>query len=104
MDPGPITVDKQVSSPKILDSLQLATITQTTNVSVNYADATAIQLTDPCNNSAPNLKPKTGSPALTTTGKFDSGLLTDAIFDKTTYMGALDATNDWTASWAVWGR
>ena len=73
-------------------------------MSVYYADASAIQLTDPFNDAAPNLKPKAGSPALTTAGKFDKGLLTDAFFDKTTYIGALDATNDWTAGWAVWGK
>ena len=100
----PYQVDKQVASPKILDSAQLASITETTNQSVYYADASAIQLTDPFNNAAPNLKPKAGSPALTTAGKFDKGLLTDAFFDKTTYIGALDATNDWTAGWAVWGK
>ena len=35
----PYQVDKQVSNPKILDSAQLATITQTTDSSVYYADA-----------------------------------------------------------------
>ena len=100
----PYQVDKQVSTPKILDSAQLASITETTDHSVYYADASAIQLTDPFNDAAPNLKPKAGSPALTTAGKFDKGLLMDAFFDKTTYIGALDATNDWTAGWAVWGK
>jgi hypothetical protein len=100
----PYQVDKQVSNPKILDSGQLALITETTNQRVYYADASSIQLTDPFNNVSPNLKPKAGSPALTTSGKFDKGLLTDAFFDKTTYISALDATNDWTAGWAVWGK
>ncbi len=100
----PYQVDKLVSNPKILDSAQLASITQTTNLSVYYTDASAIQLTDPFNDASPNLKPKAGSPALTTTGKFDKGLLTDAFFDKTNYIGALDATNDWTSGWAVWGK
>jgi hypothetical protein len=97
-------VDKLVSNPKILDSAQLATITQTTDSSVYYANAANIMLTDPFNNQAPNLKPLAGSPALTTAARFTRGLLTDAFFDKVTYIGALDATTDWTAGWSVWNK
>jgi hypothetical protein len=100
----PYQVDKQVANPKILDSAQLANISQTTNFSPYYANAAAIGLTDPFNNAAPNLKPTAGSPALTTAGKFDKGGLTDAFFTQTAYIGALDATNDWTAGWTVWNK
>ena len=100
----PYQVDKLVSNPKILDSAQLATITQTTDSSVYYANAANIMLTDPFNNQAPNLKPLAGSPALTTAAKFTRGILTDAFFEKVTYIGALDATTDWTTGWSVWGK
>ncbi len=100
----PYQVDKQVSNPKILDSAQLATITQTTDSSIYYANAANIMLTDPFNNASPNLKPLPGSPALTTAAKFTRGVLTDPFFEKVTYIGALDATTDWTTGWAVWNK
>ncbi len=97
-------VDKQVASPKLLDSATLASITETGNFSVYYGSAATIGLTDPFNNASPNLKPVAGSPALTTAGRFDRGALGDAFFDKTSFIGALDAANDWTAGWSVWNR
>lgn len=100
----PFQVDKQVASPKLLDSTTLATITTTTNLSVNYTNAADIKLTDPFNNGAPNLKPAAGSPALSTAAKFDVGSLSDNFFDKVNFIGALDATNDWTSGWAVWNK
>jgi hypothetical protein len=100
----PYQVDKEVSNPKILDSTQLATITQTTDSSVYYSSAATIMLTDPFNNANPNLKPLAGSPALSTATKFTRGKLTDAFFEKVNYIGALDATTDWTAGWAVWNK
>jgi hypothetical protein len=100
----PFYVDKLVSNPKILDSAQLATITQTTDSSVYYPSAASIMLTDPFNDAAPNLKPLPGSPALTTPAKFTRGLLTDPFFEKVNFIGALDATTDWTTGWAVWNR
>lgn len=100
----PFQVDKQVKNPAALDSLGLATITTTTNKSVYFATAGDVKLTDPFNNSAPNVKPQTGSPALTTTGKFDLMQLTDAFFTKTNYIGAMDGATDWTTGWAVWNR
>jgi hypothetical protein len=100
----PYQVAKLVGTPAILDSAQLATITQTTDSSVYYANAGDIMLTDPFNDLSPNLKPLAGSPALTTAGVFDRGLLTDAFFDHTSFIGALDATNDWTAGWAIWNK
>ena len=87
-----------------LDSTQLATITLTTNASVLYPDAATIKLNDPFNNTVPNLKPQSGSPALTKTAKFDVGTLSESFFDKVTYVGAFDASTDWTASWTVWNK
>lgn len=100
----PYQVAKLVGTPAVLDSAGLATITQTNDSSVYYADASAILLTDPFNNARPNLIPVPGSPALTTAGVFTRGRLTDAFFEHTNYIGALDGTADWTAGWAVWNR
>ncbi len=100
----PYQVAKLVGVPAILDSAQLASITQTTDSSVYYANAANIQLTDPFNNAQPNLNPLTGSPALITAGVFTRGNLTNAFFEHTSYIGALDGANDWTAGWAVWNK
>ncbi len=88
----------------ILTNATLETITTTTNNSVLLATAGDAKLGDPFNNSAPNLKPLAGSPALTKVAKFDLPKLNVAFFDKVTYLGALDGTTDWTAQWAVWGK
>jgi hypothetical protein len=87
-----------------LDSATLATITTTTNASVVYPNAGDIKLNDPFNNSTPNLRPQSGSPALTKTAKFDVGTLSDSFFDKVTYIGAFDGSVDWTTSWTVWNK
>jgi hypothetical protein len=100
----PYQVAKLVGTPAILDSATLASITQTTDSSTYYADASAIKLTDPFNDANPNLKPLPGSPALTTPGVFTRGNLTNAFFDRTSYIGALDGTTDWTSGWAAWNK
>jgi hypothetical protein len=101
----PFQVDKMVAVPKILDDAALETITTGVDLSVYYADAADIKLTDPFNNATPNLQPAAGSPALSTTAKFDiTGKLDDAFFEKVSYIGALDGTTDWTSGWAVWNR
>ena len=61
-------------------------------------------LTDPFNNAAPNLQPKSDATALSTEGKFDVNGLDDGFFDKTSYIGAFDGTNDWTKGWAAWNK
>jgi hypothetical protein len=84
----------------------LASITTQTTVadkSVLLAAAADAKLTDPFNNATPNLKPASDSPLLTG-ALFDFGTLNDAFFDKVTFRGALDGTNDWTAQWAVWNK
>ena len=100
-----VTSPFRVSSEVVatIDSATVATMTTTTNASTVYNDPATIKLTDPFNNAAPNLKPQAGSPALTVAAKFD---LTDlnTFFDKVTYIGAFDGTNDWTANWTVWNK
>lgn len=92
------------STGTFLDSTALSTITLTTNGSRLFGTAAEIGLTDPLNNSAPNLVPTAGSAALTTNAKFDASTLSDAFFEKVTYIGALDGTTDWTTGWASFGR
>jgi len=101
---NPFQVGGLSISPAVLDAATLETITTTTNGSVLYANAADIKLTDPFNNASPNLKPASGSPALTTAAKFDLDKLNVSFFDKVTYIGALDASNDWTAQWTVWNK
>lgn len=100
----PFQLTKLVAVPPSLDSATLVTITTTTNLSAYYPDAATIGLTDPFNNAAPNLKPSASSPALTTAAKFDLTELGDTFFEQVTFVGAMDATNDWTAGWVVWGK
>lgn len=73
------------------------------NKSTILSAATDMKLTDPFNNTAPNIKPATGSAALSG-ALFDFGALSDAWFDKVTFRGAMDGTTDWTASWTVWNK
>jgi len=101
---SPFHVDKLVGVPAVLDSLGLATKVTAHDMSVYYPNAADIMLTDPFNNAGPNVMPKAGSPALSTAGKFDFGLLSDGFFDHTSFIGALDASNDWTAGWTSWNR
>jgi hypothetical protein len=53
-------------------------------------------LGDPFNESAPDLVPGTGSPAL-------SGCTTpsDSFFDSVTFIGGIDPSDDWTAGWTI---
>jgi hypothetical protein len=62
-----------------------------------------IMLTDPFNNANPNLKPAAGSPALTG-ALFDFSTLNSDFFEKVSYRGAFDGTNDWTSGWTVWNK
>ncbi|OQP50937.1 hypothetical protein A4H97_03695 [Niastella yeongjuensis] len=75
----------------------------TNSKSTQLSAATDANLTDPFNNATPNLKPATGSPALTG-ALFDFGGLSDGFFEKVSYRGAFDGTNDWTAGWAIWNK
>jgi hypothetical protein len=87
-------------------SYDLASITaQTTGAykSTILAAAADAKLTDPFNNATPNLKPAAGSPLLSG-ALFDFGKLDDAFFEKVSYRGALDASNDWTTGWSVWNK
>lgn len=85
------------------DVASFTSLTTGDDKSVILASATDAGLTDPFNNASPNLKPASGSPVLTG-ALFDKGTLSDDFFEKVTFRGALDASNDWTAGWAVWGK
>ncbi|OQP60874.1 hypothetical protein A3860_03865 [Niastella vici] len=83
---------------------QLTGSNKTTIFTAGTTGNTDMKLTDPFNNTAPNVKPATGSPALSG-ALFDfSTSLGDAWFDKVAYRGAMDGTTDWTASWTVWNK
>ncbi|SEA54065.1 hypothetical protein SAMN05192529_12635 [Arachidicoccus rhizosphaerae] len=92
------------SDSSALSTAALTTLTEGTNLSVNLSSADQAGLSDPFNNAVPNLMPATGSKALATAGKFDVNGLDNSFFDKTSYIGALDGTTDWTSGWAVWNK
>jgi len=81
----------------------ISDLTTGTYKSTFLAAAADAKLGDPFNNTAPNLKPQTGSPLLTG-ALFDFGALSDSFFEKVSYRGAFDGTNDWTSGWAVWNK
>lgn len=85
------------------DLAAITSLTTGTYKSTILAAVADAKLTDAFNNGTPNLKPATGSPLLTG-ALFDYGTLGDAFFEKVTYRGALDASNDWTTGWAVWNK
>ncbi len=99
----PYKVDKLVNSA-LWDAAGLQAMTETTNQSTYYADAAAIGLTDPFNNAAPGLMPTAGSPAVTVAADFNLTELSNSFFEQVSFIGAMDATNDWTTGWAVWGK
>jgi len=92
-----------LSSGSTYDLNSITNITTGTYKSTILSAAADAKLTDPFNNATPNVKPATGSPLLTG-ALFDYGTLSDTFFDKVTYRGALDVSNDWTSGWAVWNR
>jgi hypothetical protein len=97
----PYKVDKLTAA--VLDAAGLKALVEGRDGTKLFANAADVLLTDPFNNAAPNLIPKTGSPALVA-GKFEGGFA-DAFFDKTTYIGAIDPANDWSkAAWTVYGK
>jgi hypothetical protein len=68
---------------------------------VEVSDATTLKLTSPFTVAAPNLNPQSGSPLLSG-ATFTPTKLTNAFFDKVTYVGAI-GTTDWTVGWTKWG-
>ena len=58
-----------------------------------------LQAVAPTNYTNPNFLLSAGSPALTG-ANFSAANLNNAFFETTTYRGAFDGTNDWTACWA----
>lgn len=94
---------KALSGGATYDLPGITTLTTGTYKSTFLAAAADAKLTDPFNKATPNLKPAAGSPALTG-ALFDYGTLSDAFFDKVTFRGAVDASNDWTSGWAAWNK
>ena len=68
---------------------------------VEVSDATTLKLTSPFTVAAPNLNPQSGSPLLSG-ATFTPTKLTNAFFDKVTFVGAI-GTTDWTVGWTKWG-
>lgn len=100
---NPYQTDKL--SAVVFSAADLKGLVEGRDGSKSYTNAADIGLTDAFNNAAPNLMPKTGSPAIGFAVNF-TGSLADAFFTKTTYAGAVDpAGTDWTkASWTSWAR
>lgn len=102
---GPNYNVAKLTNTALLTAAGLKTLVETRDGSKTFATAADVGLTDPFNNTAPNLLPKTGSAAITATAAFTATVLTDAFFTKTTYVGAVDPANDWSkASWIVYGK
>ncbi|WP_205508674.1 hypothetical protein [Longitalea arenae] len=101
---NPVDVELGKTIPGVTyDNASITDRIKTNYKSTVLATAGDMKLTDPFNNTAPNLKPATGSAALSG-ALFDFGTLGDAWFEKVSYRGALDGTIDWTANWAVWNK
>lgn len=60
-----------------------------------------LMLADAYNFTNPDFKPGSGSPALSG-ADFSAPNLNNSFFTTTTYRGAFDGVNDWTACWANW--
>jgi hypothetical protein len=102
---GPNYNVAKLTNAALLTAAGLKTLVETRDGSKTFATAADVGLTDPFNNTAPNLLPKTGSAAITATAAFTATALTDAFFTKTTYVGAVDPANDWSkASWIAYGK
>jgi hypothetical protein len=74
-------------------------LTATNTILAAAADA---GLTDVSTVARPNVKPASGSAALS--GATWTGVYGDGFFDKVPFRGAMDASNDWTSGWAAWGK
>lgn len=69
-----------------------------------YTGNTGVLLSNPYNLGNPNVRPATGSPALTGANFNHIGLAGDPFFTKTTYVGALakQAAQNWATTWVNW--
>lgn len=92
-----------LSGGKTYDMNSVTNLTTGTYKSTVLATAADAKITDPFNNATPNLKPATGSPLLSG-ALFDYGTLSSDFFEKVSFRGALDASNDWTSGWTVWNK
>jgi hypothetical protein len=102
-----VELGKTIAGGLTYDLTSITTLLTGSNKSTIFSDVTAmntsLKLGDPFNNAAPNVKPGSGSAALTG-ALFDFGTLPNAFFDKVAYKGAFDGTTDWTTGWTVWNK
>lgn len=82
-------------------SLSTILNTLTTQKTQTVADPATLKLTNPFSVLTPNVNPQSGSPLLSG-ADFTPSALTNAFFDKVTFVGAL-GTTDWTAGWTRFG-
>ncbi|MGZ3871498.1 MAG: hypothetical protein ACXVJD_01200 [Mucilaginibacter sp.] len=102
---GPNYNVAKLTNVNLLTAGGLKALVETRDGSKTFSTADGIGLTDPFNNTTPNLIPKTGSAAIGATAVFSATALSDSFFTKTTYVGAIDPANDWSkASWVVYGK
>jgi hypothetical protein len=70
------------------------------------ANSTSLMLADPFNYTARNFQPQTGSPVLQASYWYKPypsyNDIDNAFFDRVSYIGAFDGTNDWTDGWTEW--
>ena len=91
--------------PQPLDSAGLTGFGMLTwyNNSANttLTNVSDLMLASPYNFTNPNFQPMPGSPALSG-ADFSAPNLNNSFIEQTSYRGAFDGTNDWTACWANW--
>jgi hypothetical protein len=91
--------------PQALDSAGLTGINflgwYAANGNSTLTNVSDLMLGDAYNWASPDLQPQAGSPALSG-ADFNASNLSNNFFEVTTYRGAFDGTNDWTANWTNW--
>jgi hypothetical protein len=71
------------------------------NANTTLTNVSDLMLSNAYNFTNPDFQPMAGSPALAG-ADFSSPNLNNSFITQTTYRGAFDGTNDWTACWANW--
>lgn len=88
--------EKDANMMTIMDAFDVSDFMTVASKSSTTA---ASQLMAPLNIENPNFKPMASSPAM-----MDVKTLNDPFFTATTYRGAVDPANDWTAGWTTFAR